>query len=74
MKRLTRKQLLRRLYADCDKQYYSPYCFYTFVGSVTFWTRSCDRQMFLDIRHSDNVPTERLQEIHDFIVNHHQIG
>lgn len=74
MKRLTRKQLLSRLDADYDKMYYSPFCFYTFVGHKSYWTRSCDRQMYLDVRHPDNVSTERLQEIHEHIVNFHGIG
>lgn len=61
---------MSRLDAEYDSMYYSPYLLLTVVGRRTYGFRTCDRQMYLDIRHPENVPTSRLFEIHDFIVNH----
>ena len=70
---LTRQQLLSRLEAEYDKMYYSPYAFYTTYRNRTYFCRSCDRQMFLDVRHPESVSLERLQEIHEYIIDHNAI-
>jgi hypothetical protein len=69
---LTRKQLLERLYAEFNHVY--PYGLYTEQNRRVYFCRSSDRQMYLDIRHPENVPTERLQEIHDYIVTNDSLS
>lgn len=63
---LTRDQLLSRLYAEYNCVY--PYGLYTEVNCRVYFCRVSDRQMYLDIVHPENVSTDRLQEIHDYIV------